>query len=186
MRNLVTLLVVVLTSATAASLSITSSPASAALRQQTASNILPLAPAACATLTGPGEIPAPGFVTFDDLAAGTSIGSFYQRSHGVRFEDSRTARVIAYDHPLPRSAPITALSQTDGDPAQVALNFYFDTAQAYVGMYVGNGGGVTTAQMQGFDADGNLICEAEVTSCPTTTAHSSAFALTPAGSSASP
>ena len=76
MRNLVTLLVVALTSATAASLPITSSPAYAALRQQTAGNILPLAPAACATLTGPGEIPAPGFVTCVDLATGTKPGNF--------------------------------------------------------------------------------------------------------------
>jgi hypothetical protein len=126
----------------------------------------PNAPAACAILRSAGQIPAPQTITFDDLTAGTSIGNAYQRSHGVRFEDSRTARVIAYDHPLPRSAPMTAMSQTDGDPVAVALNFYFDTAQAYVGMYMGNGGGVTTARLQVFDADENLICADEVTNVP--------------------
>ena len=127
---------------------------------------VPRAPDACAPLSSAGQIPAATVITFDDLPAGTSIGSAYQRTHGVRFEDGRTARVIAYDHPLPRSAPMVAMSQTDGDPASVALNFYFDTAQTHVGMFLGNGGGVTTARLEGFDVDGNLICADEVANVP--------------------
>ena len=126
----------------------------------------PAAPAACVTLTGPGQIPSPTIVAFDDLPAGTSIGSFYQRTHGVRFEEGRTARVIAYDHPLPRSAPMTAMSDTSGDPAATPLNFTFDSPQATVGMFLGNGGGGTTARLQGFDADGNPVCAAQIANVP--------------------
>ena len=61
---------------------------------------------------------------------------------------------------------MTAMSQTDGDPASVALNFYFDTAQTQVGMFLGNGGGATTARLEGFDVDGNLICADEVANVP--------------------
>lgn len=117
-------------------------------------------PAACVPLTGPNQIASPTVVTFDDLPAGSSIGSTYQGTHGVRFEDSRTARVIAYDHPSPRSAPMTAMSQTNGDPAATALNFYFDSPQASVGLFAGNGGGASAARLEGFDADGNLVCAA--------------------------
>ena len=130
------------------------------------SPVVPHTTAACAPLSSAGQIPTAMVITFDDLAVGVSIGSAYQRTHGVRFEDGRTARVIAYDHPLPRSAPMVAMSQTDGDPAVVALNFYFDTAQTHVGMFLGNGGGVTTARIEGFDADGNLICTANTADVP--------------------
>ncbi len=125
-----------------------------------------LAPADCSPLGSAGQIPAPLLIDFDDLGAGVSVGSVYQQSHGVRFEESRTAQVIAYDHPLPHSAPMTAMSQTDEDPVAVALNFAFDAAQAYVGMYLGNGGGATTARLEGYDADGNLICTANVSNVP--------------------
>ncbi len=87
---------------------------------------LAAAPAACASLTGPGQIPSPTIITFDDLPAGTSIGEFYRRTHGVSFEEGRTRRVLAYDHPLARSAPMTALSDTGEDPAVVPLRFTFD------------------------------------------------------------
>jgi len=126
----------------------------------------PVAPAACAPLDGFDQIPDATVVDFDDLPAGTSIGGAYQPTHGVRFAEGRTARVIAYDHPLPRSAPMVAMSQTDGDPASVALNFYFDIPQTHVGMVVGNGSGVTTAHLEGYDADGALICTANVADVP--------------------
>ncbi len=35
----------------------------------------PLAPAACVALAGPGQIPAPTVVTFDELPAGTSTAT---------------------------------------------------------------------------------------------------------------
>ncbi len=124
------------------------------------------APAACASLTGPGQIPSPTIITFDDLPAGTSIGEFYRRTHGVSFEEGRTRRVLAYDHPLARSAPMTALSDTGEDPAVVPLRFTFDAPQASVGLFAGNGGGVTTARLEGFDAGGNLVCSAVVSNVP--------------------
>lgn len=126
----------------------------------------PRAPSACAALTAPGQIPSPTVITFDDLPAGTSIGETYRRTHGVAFAESRTTRVLAYDHPLPRSAPMVAMSDTGDDPVAVALNFTFDAAQANVGLFLGNGDGVTTARLQGFDADGNLLCETAVTAVP--------------------
>jgi hypothetical protein len=123
-------------------------------------------PAACVALTAPGQISPATVVSFDELPVGTSIGSYYQRTHGVTFEDGRTTRVIVYDHPLPHSAPLVAQSETSGDPAATGLNFYFDTAQASVGMRVGNGGGVTMARLQGFDADGNQVCSAQIANVP--------------------
>ncbi|MCO6452639.1 MAG: hypothetical protein J5I90_17795, partial [Caldilineales bacterium] len=101
-----------------------------------------LAPAACSALSEPGQIPAPNLINFDTLPAGFNIDAFYQGEAGVTFEDSANARVIAYDHPLPRSNPMVAQSEAVGDPPEnVALNIFFDSGQTHVGMFVGNGGG---------------------------------------------
>jgi hypothetical protein len=156
------LLLALLTAVSLGALSVMSMPAASLA----AADRVSLAPAACAALSSPGQIPAPTVITFDDLAAGTSIGSFYQRTHGVSFEEGRTRRVMAYDHPLARSAPMTAMSDTSEDPAAVPLNFTFDAPQANVGMFLGNGGGATTARLQGFDADGNLVCETAIANVP--------------------
>lgn len=49
------------------------------------------------------------------------------------------------------------------DPATIPLNFSFTAAKSHVGMFLGNGGGATTARLEGFDADGNQICTANAT-----------------------
>jgi len=152
--------------AVAAAPAVSSAPGDASLGSLKLGNAPLLHPAACVALTDPGQISSPTVITFDELPAGTSIGEFYRRTHGVAFAESRTARVVAYDHPLPRSAPMTALSDTSDDPVAVALNFTFDAAQTNVGMFLGNGGGVTTARLKGFDADGNLLCESGVAAVP--------------------
>ena len=65
------------------------SVSSAALAAEAAA--VPRSLDACTPLSSAGQIPAATVITFDDLPAGTSIGSAYQRTQGVRFEDGRTA-----------------------------------------------------------------------------------------------
>lgn len=126
------------------------------------------APAACAPLDGVDQIPAATVITFDDLPDSANIGNSYEVSAGVRFEDSRTARVIATTARDARSALNVARSEAipPNDPAAVPLTFSFTAAKSYVGMFLGNGGGATTARLEGFDADGNLICTANAANVP--------------------
>lgn len=139
----------------------------AALALASAAWAAPHAPAACSPLSSADQIPDATLITFDDLPDGANIGNHYQAGFGVTFEDSRTARVkTAALRDGAHSPPNVARSEALGDPATTALNFYFDSAKAYVGLFLGNGGGATTARLEGFDADGALICTAIVTNVP--------------------
>lgn len=124
-----------------------------------------VAPVACSALANPEQIPQPQTITFDELAPGATVGTAYQADYGVRFEDSRSVHVIAHDHPAPHSAPVTAMSETDGDPTETALAFYFDTPQSYLGLFAGNGEG-GPALLDTFDADGNLLCSTQAAELP--------------------
>ncbi len=140
-------------------------PAPVAADRQAAG--LPLASTACVGLAGPDQMPSPTVIAFDDLPDGANISNHYQAGFGVRFEDSRTARVKALTLRSGfRSPPNVAQSEALGDPVTTALTFFFDAPQTHVGLFLGNGGGVTTARLEGFDADGSLICSTYVTSVP--------------------
>ena len=125
-------------------------------------------PVACSPLSSAGQIPAPTVIGFDDLPDGANIGNHYQAGYGMTFEDSRTARVMATAVRNARSAPNVARSEvvSPNDPAMIPLNFSFTAAKSHVGMFLGNGGGATTARLEGFDADGNQICTANATNVP--------------------
>ncbi|MBM4460228.1 MAG: hypothetical protein FJ011_21095, partial [Chloroflexi bacterium] len=124
-------------------------------------------PQGCTQLQSPTQIPAPGLIHFDDLPDGANISNHYQARFGVRFEDSRTARVKTLTLRSGfRSPPNVAQSEALGDPVTTALTFFFDAPQTHVGLFLGNGGGVTTARLEGFDAGGNLICSTFVTNVP--------------------
>lgn len=128
---------------------------------------VPLAPAACTPLGSPSQLPAPSLIDFDDLPDGANIGNHYQAGFGVRFEDSRTARVnTAALRSGAHSAPNVAQSEALGDPVTTPLNISFDSAQSHVGLYVGNGGGAVTARLQGFDAGGSQICLIDIANVP--------------------
>ncbi|MEZ4657606.1 MAG: hypothetical protein R2911_08545 [Caldilineaceae bacterium] len=77
----------------------------------------PQAAPVCNPLQSSTEIPSAGLINFDDLSDADVIGSHYQPTHGVIFEDSATNKAIIFNqglHPsepsLPHSAPNYAIN----------------------------------------------------------------------------
>ena len=122
--------------------------------------------AGCTVLTGPGLIPQPTLVHFDDQPSGQSvIGEQYRSSHGVYFEDIATTRVIYYGnepedaHSPPNVASNDAVSpNTSGG---VAMNFWFTSPKTHVGFWLSNGHpDKEDAIVTFYDAKNNIICQA--------------------------
>lgn len=126
------------------------------------------APDACDALTGPGQIPEATAIDFDDLSDGANIAGSYEAGYGLLFEDSRAARIIATEARNAHSTPNVARSEalSPNDPAAIPLIFSFTESKTYVGMFLGNGGGTATAQLEGFNEDDELICSSSVAAVP--------------------
>ena len=126
----------------------------------------------CYELFSPREIPSPSLIQFDDLADASVIGSYYQASHGVVFEDGKLASVKTQANATAVSSPNVARNQ-EADPdggAAVPLSFKFESGKTHVGFYMGNGDADSVpGSMVGYDAAGNVICQ--VTNAPVPKEH---------------
>ncbi|MCB8940486.1 MAG: hypothetical protein H6654_08115 [Ardenticatenaceae bacterium] len=137
-----------------------------------ASTTTPQSPAlvnACTPLTDPTQIPSPTVIDFDELPDGEVIGSFYQTSHGVIFENSGEQRVAATASVLAHSGFNVATNQPV--PPNVSNNLplviQFESLQTHVGFYVGNSGGSNiTANLIAFNANGVEVCAYDMEPVP--------------------
>ena len=135
---------------------------------------------ACSELLSDTQIPSAARIDFDNDGLGDAavIGTHYQASDGVIFEDSTTNKAIIYDHSLhpeestsPRSAPNSVVNnaQHPNTSAGVPLVISFATPKTHVGLYMGNGA-VGAAPLVGvlraFDANNQEICIVRNTPVP--------------------
>lgn len=136
---------------------------------------------ACSELLSDTQIPSAARIDFDNDGLGDAavVGTHYQASDGVTFEDSATNKAIIYDHSLhpeestdPRSAPNSVVNnaQHPNTSAGVPLLIRFASAKTHVGMYMGNGAPVGAAPLvavlRAFDANGQEICIVRNTPVP--------------------
>lgn len=124
---------------------------------------------ACTSLTDPAQIPSPTLIDFDELPDGEVIGSIYQTSHGVIFDDSGEQRAEATFSVLAASPFNVAKNQPV--PPNVSNNFpmviRFESLQTHVGFFVGNSGdGDFTATLLAFDTNGLEVCSYAVEPVP--------------------
>lgn len=118
----------------------------------------------CSIITSPTSIPAPGLINFDDMANAATIGTHYQPSFGVSFEDSPTNKAIIYgNEPAKAASPPNVASNYAVYPNtsnNVPLDIWFDEPKTHVGMYIGNGETQQVfADLTAFNAAGGIVCQ---------------------------
>ncbi len=123
--------------------------------------LIPAQPAACITLTDPNDIPSPSVINFDSLADGAVIGTTYQTTNGVIFENStiQQARARMTGQARSRFNVATNVPVAPNVSNNNPMLIQFTTARTHVGFFVGNSGDTgLTAVMRAFDASGRELC----------------------------
>ncbi|HNB55040.1 MAG TPA: hypothetical protein PK530_24030, partial [Anaerolineales bacterium] len=117
----------------------------------------------CSIITSPTSIPAPGLINFDELPNAATVGTHYQPSFGVRFEDNSTTKVITYgNEPAEAASPPNVAINNAVPPNSsnnIPLDIWFDQPKTHVGMYIGNGETQQIfADMTAYNVAGGIVC----------------------------
>jgi hypothetical protein len=120
---------------------------------------------ACTTIKSPTEIPSPDLINFDDLPNAAIIGTQYQMTYGVTFENTGVTRALIYGNEPARahSSPNVAANDAvyPNTSSGVPMLWVFDKPKTHVGVYVGNGSATsqTAGLLNAYDSAHNLICQ---------------------------
>ncbi len=120
--------------------------------------------AGCQEIFSPAAIPAPAVIDFDALSGGTVLGTIYQASHGVIFENSFLTRAAVYgSEPALAISPPNVASNDAYWPfssSYVPMLIEFTAPKTHVGMWIGNGElQWPTAVLTAYDAGGVVVCQ---------------------------
>jgi hypothetical protein len=128
----------------------------------------------CSILDDPHSIPAPILINFDNLPDASVIGTQYQATFGVRFEDSPLNKALIYGQPSaqahsdPNVAINDAVSPNTSEDDPMVIDF--DSPKTHVGFYMGNGDTPgTVALITAYDIQGAIVCQ--VRQVPVASAH---------------